>query len=133
MLPRRVFLVAGIYGIIVLLPQYFIELALPKPMSRPEHFYGFIGVALAWQFAFLLIASDVRRYRPLMLVGVLEKLSFGLPVLVLFAQGRISAGVLGVGIIDLTLGALFVLAFRRTETMGGWRQDDGRSVPEQAH
>jgi hypothetical protein len=117
-MPRRVFLVAGIYGIVVLLPQYFIEMGLPEPMARPEHFYGFIGVALAWQFAFLLIATDVQRYRPLMLVGVLEKLSFGLAVLVLYALGRVSAGVLGAGVIDLALGALFVLAFRHTEAMG---------------
>jgi hypothetical protein len=113
-MPRRVFLVAGIYGIVVLLPQYFIEMGLPEPMARPEHFYGFIGVALAWQFAFLLIATDVQRYRPLMLVGVLEKLSFGLAVLVLYALGRVSAGVLGAGVIDLALGALFALAFRHT-------------------
>lgn len=67
---KRVFMIAGIYGIIVLLPQYLLEagigLPLPGPITRPEHFYGFIGVALVWQFAFLLIARDVRRYRPLM-------------------------------------------------------------------
>jgi len=72
---KQVFLVAGIYGIVVLLPQYFVEwgLDLPMPITRPEHFYGFIGVALSWQFLFLVIARDVERYRPLMLVGVLEK------------------------------------------------------------
>jgi hypothetical protein len=110
---KRVFLIAGIYGIVVLLPQYFVEwgLDLPAPIARPEHFYGFIGVALAWQFVFLLIARDVQRYRPLMLVGVLEKLSFGLAVVILYAADRVSAGVLGAGAIDLALGALFVLAF----------------------
>jgi hypothetical protein len=46
---RRVFLVAGMYGIVVLVPQYFVELGLPALIERPEHFYGFIGVALAWQ------------------------------------------------------------------------------------
>jgi hypothetical protein len=112
---KRVFLVAGIYGIVVLLPQYFVESGLafdlPAPIARPEHFYGFIGVALSWQFVFLLIARDVRRYRPLMLVGVLEKFSFGLAVVILYAADRVSAGVLGAGGIDLALGALFVLAF----------------------
>jgi len=110
---RRVFLLAGIYGIVVLLPQYFVEwgLDLPAPMAQPEHFYGFIGVALSWQFVFLLIARDVERYRPLMLMGVLEKLSFSLAVVMLYAADRVSAGVLGAGAIDLALGALFVLAF----------------------
>jgi hypothetical protein len=109
----RVFLLAGIYGIVVLLPQYFVEwgLDLPAPIAQPEHFYGFIGVALSWQFVFLLIARDVQRYRPLMLMGVLEKLSFSVAVVILYATDRVSAGVLGAGAIDLTLGALFVLAF----------------------
>jgi len=110
---KRVFLAAGIYGIVVLLPQYFIELGLPVSIARPEHFYGFIGVALSWQFVFLLIARDVRRYRPLMLAGVLEKLSFGIAVAILYAADRVSAGVLGAGAVDLALGALFVLAYVR--------------------
>jgi hypothetical protein len=115
---RRVFMSAGIYGIIVLLPQYLVETglgpALPAPLQRPEHFYGFIGVALAWQAVFLIIARDVRRYRLLMLPAILEKLVFGVPVLLLYASGRVGADVLVFGIIDLVLGALFVLAFRAT-------------------
>jgi hypothetical protein len=37
---KRVFLLAGTYGIVVLLPQYLIEwgLDLPAPMAQPEHF-----------------------------------------------------------------------------------------------
>jgi hypothetical protein len=111
-------MIAGIYGIVVLLPQYLVETglgpALPAPLQRPEHFYGFIGVALAWQVVFLIIARDVRRYRLLMLPAILEKLVFGVPVLLLYASGRTGADVLIFGIIDLVLGALFVLAFRST-------------------
>jgi hypothetical protein len=117
-LARRIFMIAGIYGIVVLLPQYLVETglgpALPAPLQRPEHFYGFIGVALAWQVVFLIIARDVRRYRLLMLPAILEKLVFGVPVLLLYASGRTGADVLIFGIIDLVLGALFVLAFRST-------------------
>ncbi len=113
---KRVFLGAGVYGIIVLLPQYLLEagvgLPLPAPIARPEHFYGFIGVALVWQFAFLLVASDVRRYRPLMLIGVLEKLVFGVPVILLYLRGRVGTDVLVFGLLDLVLAVLFVLAFR---------------------
>jgi hypothetical protein len=108
---QRVFLVAGIYGVLTLLPQYFLEgrIAMENPpMMHPEYFYGFIGVALAWQCAFLLVARDVQRYRPFMLAAVLEKLSFGLAVPVLYAQGRVAALVAGVGVIDLLLAVLFV-------------------------
>ena len=115
---RRVFKIAGIYGILVLLPQYLVETGivptLPAPLQRPEHFYGFIGVALAWQVVFLIIATDVRRYRLLMLPAILEKLAFGLPVLLLYSSGRVPIEVLVFGVIDLILGALFVLGYRAT-------------------
>ena len=119
---RRVFRFAAVYGILVLVPQYFLEERLaidfPPPLTHPEHFYGFIGIALAWQFVFLLIASDVPRYRPLMLVAVLEKLAFGIPAWVLYLQGRVTAPVVAAGSIDLVLGALFVVAYLTTRGPG---------------
>jgi hypothetical protein len=120
---RRVFLVAGIYGLLVLLPQYFLEEQIgrdyPPAITHPEHFYGFIGVALTWQLVFLLIASDVRRYRPLMLVAVLEKLSFGIAALVLYVSGRVAVSVAGAGTVDLLLGLLFAFAYRTTSDKDG--------------
>jgi len=115
-LPKWIFLVAGLYGIAVLLPQYFLEGELarrfPPPPNHPEQFYGFLGVALAWQLAFLLIARDVRRYRAFMLPAVLEKAGFGVAAVVLYLQGRVVPLVLGAGILDLLFGVLFLLAFR---------------------
>lgn len=114
----RIFLIAGVYGIAVLLPQYFLEEKLgrdfPPPLNHPEHFYGFIGVALAWQFAFLLIARDVQRYRAFMIPAALEKLSFGAAALVLYAQGRLATATATAmaGIVDLLLMVGFVLAYR---------------------
>ena len=118
---RRVFFVAGIYGLAVLMPQYFLEAKLardfPPTLTHPEHFYGFIGVALAWQFVFLMIARDVQRYRLLMLPAILEKLSFGIAALVLCAQGRVAPLVACAAGIDLVFAALFVLAFRMTSAL----------------
>lgn len=115
---RRVFAVAGTYGILVLAPQYFMEGRIgrdfPPPITHPEHFYGFIGVALAWQALFLVIAKDPIRFRPAMVPAVLEKLAFAVPSAVLYAQGRLAPVVLGFGFIDLALGVLFLLAYRRT-------------------
>jgi hypothetical protein len=111
---------AGIYGIVVLSPMYLIELgvgpALSAPLQHPEHFYGFVGVALAWQFVFLIIASDVKKYRLLMLPSIMEKLVFGAPVLLLFAKGRVGLDVLFFGCIDLILCILFALAYRATSS-----------------
>jgi len=115
---RRVFFWSGVYGIVVLAPQYLIEQGFGPSrvaeITRPEHFYGFVGIALAWQMVFLIIARDVRRYRLLMLPAILEKLAFGLPVLLLFAAGRVGTDVLVFGCLDLVLGTLFLLSFVRT-------------------
>ena len=114
---RAVFRFAGVYGILVLLPQYFMEERIgidhPPPITHPEHFYGFVGTALVWQVAFLIIARDPARFRALMIPSILEKASFGIPVVVLFLQNRVPGAVLVFGTIDLVLGTLFFLAWFR--------------------
>ncbi len=85
----------------------------PPPITHPEHFYGFVGVALAWQAAFLAIARDPVRFRPFMIPAVLEKATFGIAVVVLFFQNRVPEMVLGFGAVDLLLGALFFVAWLR--------------------
>lgn len=115
---RRVFLGAAIYGLIALLPQYFLEEKtgrdFPPAITHPEYYYGFIGVAVAWQLVFLIISRDPVRFRPIMLAAILEKASFGLPAIALYASGRLSGQMLGAGLIDLMLGGLFIMAYRRT-------------------
>ena len=112
---RRVFLVAALYGILALAPQYFMEAKIgrdyPPPITHPEHFYGFIGIALAWQVAFLAIARDPVRYRLLMIPAILEKLAFGIPAIVLYTQGRLPALITVFGVIDLVLATLFWLSY----------------------
>ena len=115
---RRVYTVAGIYGLIVMLPQYFLADRIgrdtPPPITHIEYFYGFIGVVVAWQIAFLVIARDPQRFRALMPVTVLEKLAFAVPVLLLWANGRVAPSVLPFAGLDLLLGALFLVSYLRT-------------------
>lgn len=126
----RVFFWAGVYGILVLAPLYFLEdqfnQQFPPPINHPEHFYGFIGVALAWQLAFLLISRDVIRYRMFMLPAVAEKVLFGASVLALFTQGRVGSATLAAAAADQVLGVLFVLSFYLT----GRQADQGRCDPD---
>jgi hypothetical protein len=115
---RRLFLLAGIYGLVVLVPQYFLEAKtgqdFPPPITHPEYYYGFIGIALACQVLFLIIAQDPVRYRPMMIPAILEKASFGVACVILFLLGRVSSLTLGFAIVDLILGSLFVIAYFKT-------------------
>lgn len=123
--PRWVFLVAGIYGLIVLLPQYFLESEIgtehPPAITHPEYFYGFVGLAVVWQIAFFCIAKDPVRYRLLMIPAILEKLAFAIPALILYFQGRISNPIAMFGLIDFGLGGFFLAAFVRTPRSDGAR------------
>lgn len=119
---KVVFLVAGIYGLIVLLPLYFLEAQTgrdyPPPITHPEYYYGFIGVGVAWQLAFLVISRDPVRYRLLMIPSIVEKASFGIAVAVLYLQQRVSTFMLGAAMADSLLGVLFVLSFLKTSRDG---------------
>lgn len=116
---RYSFLIAGIYGLIALAPQYFMEAKngrdFPPAITHPEYYYGFIGVALAWQIVFLIISRDPARYRPVMLAAMFEKFSFAIAAVVLFLQNRLHAMMLGAGMLDLILGVLFVISFLKTK------------------
>lgn len=122
-LARIVFLVAGIYGLIVLLPLYFMEAQTgrdyPPPITHPEYYYGFAGVGVAWQLAFLVISRDPVRYRALMLPSIVEKASFGIAVAVLYLQHRVSGFMLGAAMVDSLLGVLFIVAWIATSHREG--------------
>ena len=66
---------------------------------------------MAWQITFLIIARDPARYRPIMIGGILEKLSFGFAGHLLAHHGLAPAAVGWFAVIDLALGALFAIAF----------------------
>lgn len=101
---------AAAYGVLALVPMYF----RAPPMAGELVHYGFVGTALAFQVAFWIVGGAPARYRALMPVAVLEKLAFGIPVLLLWFGGRADGLTLAAGLIDLALGAGFLLAWRAT-------------------
>jgi hypothetical protein len=117
---KRTFLIAGIYGLIVLLPQFFLEEKngrdFPPPITHSEYYYGFVGVAVTWQIVFFILSRDPVRYRAIMIPAILEKASFGIPAVILFALNRLSVPMLAAGVVDLILGTLFVVAYLRTRS-----------------
>lgn len=115
---KRVFFIAGVYGLIVLAPQYFLETKtgrdFPPAITHPEYYYGFVGVGLVFQLIFLIIARDPVRYRAVMIPAILEKATFGVAAVVLFLLGRIPTVILSFAVVDLLLGLLFVVAYAKT-------------------
>ena len=117
-LARIIFIGAGIWGIVVLPPLYFLRDITGRPYSPPvdypHFFFGFISVALAWQLAFLVIGSNPGRFRPLMVPGMIEKFGHVAGLVVLYMQSRIAVDDALAAVPDCLLGLLFVLAFART-------------------
>ena len=115
---KRTFFWAGVYGLLCVGPQLFLESKTsrdyPPAITHPEFYYGFVGVTIAWQLAFLLISRDPVRHRPLMPACMVEKAAFAIAVPVLFAQGRVPAFLLVFAAIDALLGVLFVVSWLRT-------------------
>ena len=120
---KTVFIAAGVWGIVVLTPLYFlVDLTgrpYPAPMDYPQFFYGFLSVAMAWQMAFLVIGSNPVRFRPLMIPGIVEKLGHVAGVAVLYGQERLSFEDAMAAGPDLVLAILFVGAFAMTPGSGG--------------
>jgi hypothetical protein len=111
---RFVFLLAGLYGVVSVLPLYLEDryfASFPPAINRPEFYYGFVGVCLAWQVMFLVIASNPVRYRAAMLPAMLEKVSFAAVVPVLYLKERVEAVWLIFASIDAAWLVLFGISY----------------------
>jgi hypothetical protein len=115
---RIVFGIAAAYGLIVLTPMYFLVGAVgrsaPPPVTHPEFYYGFVGVGLLWQLVFALIAKDPVRYRPVMLLAILEKFIYTIPVVILYQRGQAALSILEPSLVDPVFGVVFIVAYLRT-------------------
>jgi len=118
---KRVFIGAGIWGIVVLTPIYgLIDVSgrrYAPPTQHPEFFYGFLAVAMAWQLAFLVIGSDPIRFRPFMILAVIEKLGYVGTLAAMYASARITATDAQAALPDFVLGLLFIVSFVKTRAV----------------
>lgn len=118
-LAKIVFWIAGVYGVLVITPLYFIFNKIgqqdPPPITHPGFYYGFAGTALAWQIAFLIIASDPIGLRPMMIPSIVEKATYGIAIPVLYLQQRVRVADLLLSSIDVLFAVLFLVAFVKTK------------------
>ena len=121
---RIVFLVAGVWGLAVLTPLFFlIDVTgrhYPPPVSYQHFFYGFLTVAVAWQFAFFVIGSSPARFRLMMIPAIVEKLGYVVGTTILALRGVIPAADASTGVPDFVLCVLFAIAFAKTGTSGAY-------------
>jgi len=112
------FLIAAIWGVLVLTPLYFIFDLIgrqdPPPITHPAFYYGFASVGLAFQIAFFVISRDPVRLRPMMIPSVIEKFGGGGTFAVLYLQHRLTGGDFAMACVDLLFGVLFLIAFAKT-------------------
>jgi hypothetical protein len=112
---KIVFWMAGAWGVLVLAPLYFIFDTIgrqdPPPVTHPSFYYGFVTVGLVWQIAFVVIAMDPKRLRPMMIPCVLEKVGYAASQTTLYLQGRLHRSDLAFGLADLLFAVLFLIAF----------------------
>jgi len=114
---QTVFRIAGIYGLIVLVPGLFFESRFnhdyPPAVTHAEFYYGFFTVAIAWQILFLILATDPAKYRLMMIPSMLEKFGYPAAVLILHFQNRIDPRMFALGSIDWIFLVLFAMAFAK--------------------
>jgi len=116
---KVVFIVAGIHGLLILAPIYFMENTIgqrtPPAITHPEYFYGFLGVGLAWQVLFLAVSRDPVRYRAMIPPSILEKVSWGIALIVLYSQRRLALSAFAIGSVDWIFAFLFLAAYFTTK------------------
>ena len=115
---KVVFTIAGILGLLELVPLYFMYNVIgrqdPPVITHPGFYYGFVGTAIAWQIGFLMIGRNPVTLRPVMIAAAVEKFTYSVAVIVLVAQSRMHPSDLPFGVQDLLLGILFIAAFFKT-------------------
>jgi hypothetical protein len=114
---KIVFRIAGIYGLLVLVPALFLESKYshdyPPAVTHPEFYYGFFAVAIAWQILFLIFATDPLKYRPMIIPSILEKFGYPLALIFLHSQNRIDPRMFALGNIDWIFFVLFAIAYAK--------------------
>jgi len=115
---KVVYYIAGIYGTPAILMGYFSEPWVarnhPPAVTHPEYLYGFMGVTLAWQIAFLIIAGEPLRYCGMMIPSMIEKSGYAAAVLVLYNLHRLDRTLYLLGSLDWVFLFAFIAAYFHT-------------------
>lgn len=104
------FALAALYGLVATGSLYFGPPLADASLMR----FAFAGAAGTTQLLYALIATDPVRWRPLMPIGILSKLSFAIPAALVAARTQASTGLATAAAIDAVLATFFAVAFVAT-------------------
>lgn len=128
---KVVFWIAGIWGVLVLFPLYFMSDVIgrtdPPAITHLGYYFGFLNVTLAWQLAFFILASDPVRFRPMIIAAIAEKVLFFASLIVLCSLGLASKAECVAALPDLILAGLFSVAYGKTRSAQSLRLPRARS------
>lgn len=112
---RWVFRIAGIFGLIVMIPMLFAEKliaqVMPPPVNHPEFFYGFVILNTCWQVLYIFLSRDPLRFRPMMVPAFFAKASGPVTLIWLYFQNRVSSQWITAIVMDGVFALLFVVAY----------------------
>ena len=111
---KWVLIVGGIFGLLAIIPLYFIENQIAPGLNYPEFYYGFIGINILWQILYIYISTNLSRFRPIILFAFFVKILGVISISWLILTERTETWWYGIIISDLILAIMFVTAYRIT-------------------
>ena len=111
---KRIFLIAGIFGLLSTIPLAFAENIME--VEQPEFYYGFVFLDICWQILYLVLSLDPVRYRPMMIPAFLAKGSGIVALTWLYLIGRVASQWVAIGAVDGIFAILFLVAFLATRS-----------------
>jgi len=111
-LAKWIFLIAGIFGLILTIPLVFAE----KMMSvqQPEFYYGFVFLDICLQIVYVIISTSPIRFRPMMIPAFIAKASGTVALTLLYLIGRVSFQWIVIGAVDGVFAVLFLIGYFST-------------------
>jgi hypothetical protein len=108
-LTKWIFLIAGIFGLLVTVPLVFAEKIMA--VKQPEFYYGFVFLDICLQIVYIIISRSPIRFRPIMIPAFLAKASGTVTLTWLYLIDCVSSRWIAIGAVDGVFAVLFFIGY----------------------